>query len=524
MRQAIAWSYDLLSITEQRILRRLSVYLGEWTLADAEAMTRIDIAGSGAFDEIETIDTLSSLVSKSLIRQVTGRSAGSHFRMLQTLREFNQEQLRECGELDAAFDAQYAWLLEIAERAQPHLVSHRQKEWLDRLEGLHADFRAAFHGFIRQESPDLALRLAKALWRFGYIRSHIREMREMLEQALALAPERTALRADGLNGAGYLANMEGRSDPARAWHQEAYEIGTELQSEVIRGDALLGLGGVAIEFDDFAGARRMYESAAEFYQQCENHRGLSVVSTNLGNLFHAIGDLDRARQSHEIAFQRYTALGDLRGIAWSHTNIGHIATEAGDVPGAIRHLTDAFNHYVELGDVTGYIEVLEAFALIGTRLGDDAQAATMLGAASALRTRIHAPVQTQEHERHAATVSAAREGLGRERFDAAWQQGEPLGIEEMRTLAISTARHWLQREPPAQSSPSPAAAIQLGLTDREMEVLRLLGAGKSDREIAEDLYISVRTVGTHVSNILGKLEVPSRSAAVARALREGVLA
>jgi non-specific serine/threonine protein kinase len=524
MRNAIAWSYDLLTPAEQVILRRLAIYLGNWTFADAEALTRTDLVASGSFDEYETLEILSSLVSKSLIRQVAGTTGGSQFRMLQTLREFNLEQLRLHQELEAVQTAQHTWLLDLAERAQPELTGHAQKEWLDRLEGLHANFRAAFSRLLQADQPELALRLARALWRFGYIRGYQREMREFLGQALARVPSATALRANALNGAGYLANVEGEPQRAREHHTEALTIGRAMHDHQICGDALMGLGGAAVELDDLHNGRRLYEQAASEFQLCANQRGLAVVSTNLGNLYQATGELARSRHAHEVAFQRYTDLGDIRGIAWSHTNIGHIASETGDLRDAVQHFEDAFRLYVDLGDTMGYIEILEAMALIAADRHDATVAATMLGAAAALRTRIHAPVQTQEQVRLGATIDVVREKLGQDETATHWSAGEALPDEAIRHLVLATAHDWLQNVPES-SAPAPEARsdVSLGLTEREMEVLVLLAAGKSDRDIAEALYISVRTVGTHVSNILGKLDVPSRTAAVARARHEGAL-
>ena len=62
-----------------------------------------------------------------------------------------------------------------------------------------------------------------------------------------------------------------------------------------------------------------------------------------------------------------------------------------------------------------------------------------------------------------------------------------------------------------------AGGLGLGLTERELEVLRLVAAGRSNREIAGELFISPKTASVHVSNILGKLGVASRGEAAAKA-------
>jgi non-specific serine/threonine protein kinase len=527
MRETISWSYDLLTEAERIILRRLAVFLGEWSIADAEAITRVDIAGSGTFDEYETLDAIGSLVDNSLLHQVAGPAGGSHFRMLQTLREFNLEQLHEHGELNAALQVKDRWLLDVAESAAPHLTSRDQMGWLNRLETLHADFRATFARLMTQTPTNDALRLATALWEYGYIRSHIREMREMIERALEHATGPDELCGAAFNGAGFLANMEGNPERASAHHRHAEAIGREIGDGQILGDALLGLGGVAVAFVDHAEAQRYYEAAVDVFEQSGYRRGLALAATNLGNLFQAMGQLERARASHEVALRRYNDSGDRRGMAWSFTNVGHVATQLGDLAGAIRVFLQGFAYYVEIGDLAGHAEAFEALALIATKLGDADRAARLMGAAAALRDRIHSPVQSQELDRYNQTVTAGQRSLGETAWRDLWEQGRLLSLEQMQVLATTAANEWLasgfREVRPASAGPDPAVVEAYHLTQREMDVLRLLGAGKSDREIAGELSISVRTVGTHVSNILAKLNVSSRSAAVAHALRERLL-
>lgn len=525
MHETISWSYELLPAAEQAILRRLSVFLGEWTIADAEAMTRIAIGESGSFDEMQTIDAISSLVNKSLLHQVHSRAGGSHFRMLQTLREFNLEQLQEQGELAEALEVKDHWLLAIAEDAAPNLTSRNQMDWLDRLENLHADFRATFTRFMTRQPTNDALKLATALWEFGYIRGHLQEMRDMIDRALENATGPDELRGAALNGAGFLANMQGRADQARERHLQAEHIGRTIGDSLVLGDALLGLGGVAVAFSDHHEAQARYEAAVDVYDRIGYRRGLALASTNLGNLFQAMGQLEKARASHEIALHRYIESGDRRGIAWSHTNVGHVVTQLGDLERAIRAFLDGFSYYVEIGDLAGYAEALEAFALIASKIAEYPVSAQMMGAAASLRDRINSPVQAQELERFNTTIGNGHRGLGEADWQTHWEEGRLLSLAQMEQLVRSASATWLasnlrERHPPSANI---ANAGSYRLTQRELDVLRLLGAGRSDRDIADELFISVRTVGSHVSNVLAKLGVGSRAAAVALALRERIL-
>jgi DNA-binding NarL/FixJ family response regulator len=149
-------------------------------------------------------------------------------------------------------------------------------------------------------------------------------------------------------------------------------------------------------------------------------------------------------------------------------------------------------------------------------LGDPVTATRLFGAAEALRERHGIDVPPAERPRLERAIAAARARLAEAAFTTAWAAGRTLPMAVAITEALAVAHEVNQPVPPEVPNRS-------GLTRREAEVLRLLAEGRSDREIAEELYISPKTVGTHVSNLLGKLGVPSRAAAVAHAHRHGLV-
>jgi DNA-binding NarL/FixJ family response regulator len=89
-------------------------------------------------------------------------------------------------------------------------------------------------------------------------------------------------------------------------------------------------------------------------------------------------------------------------------------------------------------------------------------------------------------------------------------------------LGPSIARKLIdQFNPPIPRAPQPQVIDEL--TPREMEVLKLITEGLRNNEIAERLFISEKTVGTHISNIFSKLQVADRSQAILRAFRSGLV-
>ncbi|MBA3274546.1 MAG: tetratricopeptide repeat protein [Chloroflexia bacterium] len=525
MRNAISWSYDLLDSDEQAVFRRIAIFANTWTLADAVRVVA-DLDGDGPADEFDTLDLVASLVDKTLVRQVDTDTESPHFGMLQLLREFGFEQLDASGEREELERRHAYYMFDIAEAAGPELIGQNQIVWLERLAAMHPDLQTAFAWAMAHDPPELALGLAAGLWRFGYTRGHIREGREWIESALRRAPTRTALRATALNGAGILANMERNLDDARVLHAEALEIATEIDDRRLTGVAHIGLG-------DCAGTRRAFDEATYHYDQAErifralgDQRNIAAVMTNVGNLLWSQDKLAEAVETNERARILYTNAGDRRGIAWSVTNIGRIAAQQQDYQRAVPNLEQALQYYDQLGDRGGYAEALEGIAQVAIGMGDFARAASLLAAADGLREAVNHPIAPIDRDPYETMIDTLRHELG-DAFTSIWETDRALGFDEVKTLSSE-----ILRDDPAPANTSPRlarqAAIntlikQLGISEREIEVLSLVAAGKTDKDIADELFIGVRTVQSHVANLLDKLEVNARSAAVARALRAGII-
>src|SRR5262249_35899231 len=151
LRASVDWSYDLLSDEERRLLRRLAVFSGGFTLEAAQFVC----AGDGIANE-EILGLLGSLVEQSLVIAEEGASAEG-YRLLETVRQYGLERLGEAGEQEAVRDRHRDFFLELAEHARPHLDTGRQREWLERLDPEAANLAAAIDHALRSQ-PTLALR------------------------------------------------------------------------------------------------------------------------------------------------------------------------------------------------------------------------------------------------------------------------------------------------------------------------------------------------------------------------------
>lgn len=522
MRDAIAWSYDLLSPFEQKVFRHLAIFSGAWNLEAAGAVV-FGLESAGGQHEVLLLDAIGSLVDKSLVQRVETSDYDRNFRLLQVLQEFALDELGAHGERELVEERHTAYILDFARRAAPHLTGRDQIVWLDQLNLLDPDIVCVFERLMGSDTPEVALELITSVWRYGYTRGNILEFRTRLERALERAPEPTRIRARALNAAGVLSNMLADTDATRRYHGAALEIARDLDDKQNMARALTGLGDMAVLRESNDEAEEYYLEAERLFTYLDQPRGIATVQTNLGNLYWKQGKLQEALKINEAARRLYECVGDQRGLAWSYTNVGRLSAELREYAHAAANLAQAMSLYDLIGDRPGIAETLEGYSLINIGVRDYARAATLLGGAMRLRDEIGHPVPLSDRESYDDMVRVLRRALDGT-FDDRVAEARQMDLDDVISLAVST-RVTGDNAPRITADDSETRAIleRLGITERELQVLQKLGAGESDKVIAESLYISVRTVQSHVQNLLNKFEVTSRSAAVAKAFRIGLL-
>jgi predicted ATPase/class 3 adenylate cyclase/uncharacterized protein HemY len=347
LRGAIAWGYDLLDAAEQRLFRRLAVFAGGCTLGAAE-----DVCDAESDLGVDPLDGLSSLVDKSLLRQLTlgGQAAEPRFRMLETIREYGQEQLAEQGEAAAMARRHAYYYLRLAEEAEAHLGTAEQAAWLDRLDGEHDNLRAALEWSLTAGADAaVGLRLACALWRFWWVRGYLSEGQRWLDAALTAAPDGPA---------------------------------------AVRAKALHGAGNLALPRGDYAGAARLYEQALALRRELDDKPGIAMLLNNLGFLAQDQGDRPRALVLHEEALALRRQLGDQRGIAFSLYNLADMAKDPGDYARATALLEECLALRRGLGDAVDVAAALQSLGDVARAQGDYARARALLEESLALQREI----------------------------------------------------------------------------------------------------------------------------------------
>ena len=260
LRNTIQWSYDLLSDQEQRLFRRLALFLGGFTFEAAESLYTT-LNG----ETMHVFEGVTSLIDKSLLLQSEREADGGEeqcFIMLETIREFGLDCLAMSGEREFVQEAHAAYFLRLAEMAEPELRGPQQATWFDRLEREHNNFRSALHFLLEQDKEEFALRLGSALYWFWFVRDHAREGWTFLEKALARSVGNTgAVRAKAYCAAGNLAGIVGNVDRAEFLCKQSLALFQEIEDKAGMGTAYFFLGLVAEWKSQLVPARSLYEKS-----------------------------------------------------------------------------------------------------------------------------------------------------------------------------------------------------------------------------------------------------------------------
>jgi len=520
MRDTIAWSHDLLTADEQAFFRRLAVFAGGFTLEAVEAVgSEAGVVSSFPSD----LDLVASLVDQSMVVRQDGPATEPRFLLLETIREYALELLAASGEELAMRRAHAAWCVDLVERIQDRLWPTPDIDLLNRVEAEHDNVRAALAWLEQTGDAEGLLRLAGSVWGFWFLRSHRREGLTWLEHALDLARSagfRGPARLRALLGMGQLARNQGDHPRATALAEDYLALARDQGDRRHEAQALWLLGFVALARGDYERATADNEEALPLVEALGNPWWVSTTRCNLGLAAYGQGDLARAAANFEDALALGRDLADTFQIAVNVGYLGLVACDRGDFAEAATQFAASLPLWQEIGSRELVAEWLAEVATLATAAGAPERAARLIGAAEALRDVLSHAFTLPERAAFERAAGAARTALGDIAFAAAWADGKSLPLPRALDEASAFLASVSAPSPPVEL-PRPVTAA--GLTSREVDVLRLVAEGRSDREIAEALFIGPATVRTHLTNLFGKLGVGSRTAAIAAARRLGLV-
>ena len=478
LRAAMDWSYDLLTVAEQKLFRRLSVFVGGCTLEGAEAVcdTKGDL-------ELDLLDGMTSMVDKSLAQQVEPSKGESRFVMLETIREYALEKLEASGEKASTKRAHAAYCLVLAEEQateQSGAEGSEGAEWLERFALEHDNFRAALDWLTETGDAEWGLRLGTALFRFWEMREYLTEGRGRLSKLLKLAGAAAPTKARGraVFATGVLTTEQGDYSSADLLFRESLEIARHLDDKHGAAVSLNALAVNARDRGELPVARSLFEESLALWRESGDQKAVARSLSNLGNIVKLRGDNAYAHSLYAECLSIFQELGDRTGVAWSMNSLGDVARDQGDGVAAqalyeqgleiFRELDDrwgiagtladlgslareqekysvahsmyreSIRLFYELNHKRGVARLLEYFACSAAAQCEAQRSLRLAGAAAALRQNIGAPLTPAEQAKLEASLHPARQALTNTLGATVWLEGRALPVERAIEEALST--------------------------------------------------------------------------------------
>jgi predicted ATPase/DNA-binding CsgD family transcriptional regulator len=349
LRNTLKWSYDLLESEEQQFFRQLSVFVESFSLEGAEAVRSADNKKGSA---LSTLDGITSLLDKSLLLRHEQEGEEPRFRMLETVREYGLECLRELAELEQIQRLHAMYYLSLVEQAEPQLKGRQQIKWLTFLEQELENLRAALGWLIEHGEAEHTLQFCGALWRFWYLRGYWSEGRRWLALALQMKPltDQTALRAKALYGAGELACYQNDGAATRPLLEESIAIYRTLGIKKELANALGALGIALHPLGDPSGVSVLLEESEALCRTLDNKWELAHLLCKLASLALFQEDVAQAATRAQEALLLAQELGDKDLTATVLSTLAHIAAFQGDLKEIIALNRERLTLAQELGN------------------------------------------------------------------------------------------------------------------------------------------------------------------------------
>ncbi len=327
------------------------------------------------------------------------------------------------------------------------------------------------------------------------------------------------LKAEALALAADLAGYQGDEGQSIALAEEGLALARAIGDSRWVARASLVLGNAKHHEERFDEAVAFFEGALAGFRDLDDEAAVVYALVGLADVWRDKGELGRAAALLGEALEMVRGIGGHLGHRERAPLPGPCAADGGDHRLAALAYRESRVLHHGLDDRWGVVSALSGLTTLAARWDQPERAARLLGVREAMRAALGLPPVWPEHRRwYDPLVAGVRAALGDDLFIAAWAAGRALGLDE------AVAEGLRVTGPPAEPAAPPSdPAHGTGLTPRELEVLHLIAAGRSNRAIAEELFISPRTVATHTTGIFAKLGVESRTSAVAAARERGLV-
>ena len=496
LRAAIDWSYQHLDELESLLFRRASVFSGDFAVDSLEA-----VCCDERIPESEAIELLARLVDKSLVVPEAGSGNRFRYRLLETLGEYGRERLAESGEADRIWKRHAEHFARLAETAGEDRIAEDQSNLTAALE------------FLRARGEVDGLRLAVALVGYWDGAGRVSEGRERLEAVLNAVTGEPDVRARALDGAGWLAFRQSDMAGARDRFAAARDLLMSMGDSAELARTLSNLAIACIFSGELDAAREHLEESLRVGRRAEAKRSVAGALWVLGLVAYFAGDLDEAEERATASLHLAQEVGDRKLSAFLEAALGVLALERGQISAARGRFATGLEMSVEMGDHMNVALILEALCRLATATSSWTLALKLGTAAAAMREQAGARSIPIWQDRVDAAIDQSRQMVGQESARSAIAEGGSLDFGE----AVSLARNLATNPPEHEAAP-------MGLTRRELEIAVMVAQGMSNRDMADRLVLSQRTVEGHVENIRSKLGFHSRTQIAAWAVERKLVA
>jgi predicted ATPase/serine/threonine protein kinase len=431
MRAAISWSYDLLDSEERKLLNRLAVFAGGFTLDAAEA-----VANANEDLRIDLFDGIASLVDKSLLLQREQADGEPRFRMLQVVREFALEALETSGNANDIIRMHAEFYASLAENIEPELLAGKSARWVEILEQELDNLRSAMKWSLESE-PETSLRIAGAIYSFWILRGYLSEGSKWIQMALKKNGEEadTRLRAKAYYGIGDLISRQSGLNTAEQFYQESLRLAREIDDKKLITRSLNGLGIVKNQLGDLSQAKTLTEESLAIARRLNHRILISARLNSLGEIARQQEDYEAAREFYEEALALARQESANHHISVFTQNLASVACFQEDYKSALSYAFESLKISEELGNRIFTGITLGIFAALGVAAGETEKSARLFGAMQAIHDAIGYKSDKIDQIFFDRYISKARAKIGCETFEAAFEEGRSMRLKDAIALA-----------------------------------------------------------------------------------------
>ena len=497
LQATIGWSYSLLEEAEQLLWARLSVFAGGFDVGGA-----IDVCADDRVPEDRMVELLGRLVEKSILRRELQSGNAPRYGLLETMRQFGGQRLRDVGEEVRTQERHLGWIAMLARAVGA--FDGRQVALFKQMDAERDNLWAALEYCVREpDSAALGADLAQHLLAYWTCRGQFGDLRRMLTSLALLTPEDSAPRAHFLRAAAVMANSQNDADARESLARESLRVATASKDREAVAQSLAWLAISIAMTGNLTEGVEAAESALSMARSLSSRSTQLVAMAALCNILPVAGQPERAIKLGEEGVAISEACGELWARSYMLMATSQALWRQGDQKTAEDQARSAATSKHALDDRSGLQLLLETLAWMAAEGGALQRAAILLGSAERVRKVSGIEFLEAQRPQHDRSIALVLEALGPRSYDALHRRGLTMAVDDAVAFAV-------EDRIPSPATMAVKTKTEMPLTKRELEIARLIAQEMTSRDIATRLYISERTVEAHVTNMLNKLGLNSR--------------